>query len=112
MLNVGVIGYGYWGPSVVRNFPTQSGCRVATICDGDAAARARALTHQPAARAVADAKEVLTASDIDAVAIVTPVSSHYQLARQALENGKHVFIEKPFTATSEQAEDLIDRSEE
>src|SRR5436189_5686909 len=89
MLRLGAIGYGYWGPNVVRNFATQADCRVTTICDGDAAARARALSHHPGAQAVADARDVLTSPEIDAVAIVTPVSTHYQLARQALENGKH-----------------------
>ena len=111
MLRLGVVGYGYWGPNVVRNFAAQSDCRVTTICDGAPAARARALSHYPAARVVADAEEVLTSPEIDAVAIVIPVSSHYELARRALENGKHIFVEKPFTATSEQAEDLIELAE-
>ena len=111
MLRLGVIGYGYWGPNVVRNFAMQSECRVTMICDGDPTARARALKHYPSARIVADAAEVLKSPELDAVAVVTPVSSHYELARRALENGKHVFIEKPFTATSEQAEDLIERAE-
>jgi predicted dehydrogenase len=108
MLRLGVVGFGYWGPNVVRNFAMLPDCRVTAICDGDAAARARAAAHYPAARIVADAKEVVAAPDIDAVAIVTPVSSHYALARQALENDKHIFVEKPFTATSQQAEDLIE----
>jgi predicted dehydrogenase len=111
MLRLGVIGYGYWGPNVVRNFAMQPDCRVSAICDGDATARARALSHYPAALAIADAREIVTSPEIDAVAIVTPVSTHYDLARRALENGKHVFIEKPFTATSEQAEDLIELAE-
>jgi len=111
VLKLGVIGYGYWGPNVVRNFATQPDCHVTTICDGDAKARARALSQHPMARAVADAGEVLTSPEIDAVAIVTPVSTHYQLAKQALENGKHIFVEKPFTASSEQAEQLIDLAE-
>jgi predicted dehydrogenase len=81
------------------------------ICDGDPTARARALKHYPYARIVADAAEVLKSPELDAVAVVTPVSSHYELARRAIENGKHVFIEKPFTATAEQAEDLIERAE-
>ena len=111
MLKLGVIGYGYWGPNVVRNFAAQSGCRVSVICDADPAARARALAHYPAARVVADAAEVVKSPDLDAVAIVTPVSAHYELARLALENRKHIFVEKPFTATSEQAEDLIELAE-
>jgi predicted dehydrogenase len=111
MLRLGVIGYGYWGPNVVRNFAMQPDCRVSAICDGDATARARALSHYPGAHAIGDAREIITSPEIDAVAIVTPVSTHYELARRTLENGKHVFIEKPFTATSEQAEDLIELAE-
>jgi predicted dehydrogenase len=108
MFRLGAIGYGYWGPNVVRNFAAQPDCQVSMICDGDAKARARALSLYPGSRIVADAEEVMASPDTDAVAIVTPVSSHYQLARRALENGKHVFIEKPFTASAEQAEDLIE----
>jgi predicted dehydrogenase len=89
----------------------QPDCRVSAICDGDATARARALSHYPAAHAIADAREIVASPEIDAVAIVTPVSTHYGLARRALENGKHVFIEKPFTATSDQAEHLIELAE-
>jgi predicted dehydrogenase len=107
MLRLGVIGYGYWGPNVVRNFAAHADCRVTAICDADAAARARALSACPSVRAVADAADLVTAADVDAVAIVTPVSAHHDLARRALEQGKHIFVEKPFTATSEQAEDLI-----
>jgi len=110
-LNVGTIGYGYWGPNVARNFAMQPDCRLTAICDGSAPARARAQLQQPGVQTIADADEVLTSPKIDAVAIVTPVSSHYELARKALQNGKHVFIEKPFTATTEQAEELIDLAE-
>jgi predicted dehydrogenase len=111
VFRLGVIGYGYWGPNIVRNFAMQPDCQVAIICDGDAAARARALFQYPAAQVVSDASAVVTSPQIDAVAIATPVSTHYELARQALEHGKHTFVEKPFTATSEQAEDLIELSE-
>ena len=112
MLRLGVIGYGYWGPNVARNFALQPDCRLTTLCDGEASARARALSHHPAVHTVAKADDVLTSPAIDAVAIVTPVSSHYELARKALENGKHVFIEKPFTANSSQAEELIGLAEQ
>ena len=111
MLRLGVIGYGYWGPNVVRNFAVQPDCRVTTICDGALSARTTASKHYPAARVTADPADVVAASDIDVVAIVTPVSSHYELARRALDNGKHIFVEKPFTATSAQAEDLIEVAE-
>jgi predicted dehydrogenase len=108
MLKLGVIGYGYWGPNVVRNFSSQPDCRVVAVADRSPKALEQVASRYPAVRCIADAAEVLTSPEIDAVAIVTPVSTHYDLARAALENGKHVFVEKPFTATSMQAETLIE----
>ena len=108
MLKLGVIGYGYWGPNVVRNFASQPDCRVVAICDKNPKAVAQVLRHHPAVHTTSNPDEVMRSPEIDAVAIVTPVSTHYELARKALENGKHVFVEKPFTATSAQAEELIE----
>jgi predicted dehydrogenase len=108
MLNLGVIGYGYWGPNVVRNFSVQPDCRVATICDKNPKALASVASRYPSTRVTSDLREVIESPQIDAVAIVTPVSTHYELARRALLNGKHVFVEKPFTATSAQAEELVE----
>lgn len=111
MLRLGVIGYGYWGPNVVRNFIGHQDCKVATICDKSSAALARVLAAHPGVRVTAEPEAVLFATDIDAVAIITPVSYHFELAKKALENGKHVFVEKPFTATSAEAEELIQLAE-
>jgi predicted dehydrogenase len=111
MLKLGVIGYGYWGPNVVRNFAGHEDCRIAAICDQDERRLASAVSRYPTARAVSRADEILTSPEIDAVVIVTPVFTHYELARKALVNGKHVFVEKPFTANSAQAEDLIELAE-
>jgi len=111
MLNLGVIGYGYWGPNVARNFGSHPDCRIAAICDSSPKTLARAASRHPGARMVADAMDLLISPEIDAVAIVTPVSTHYELARQALEHGKHVFVEKPFTATSPHAEELVELAE-
>lgn len=108
MLKLGVIGYGYWGPNVVRNFSIQPGCEVAAVCDKNPTALAHALSRHPSAQGTSNPNELLESPKIDAIAIVTPVSTHYDLARQALLNGKHVFVEKPFTATSHQAEELIE----
>ena len=108
MLNVGVIGYGYWGPNVVRNFAGHGDCRVTMVCDRNSGALARMASRHPSVVPTTDIGDVLRSTAIDAVAIVTPVSTHYDLARAALENGKHVFVEKPFTATSAQAEALIE----
>lgn len=108
MLKLGVIGYGYWGPNVVRNFSIQPDCEVVAICDKNPKAIAQILGRYPTVRVASNPEDVLRSPDIDAVAIVTPVSTHYDLARRALENGKHVFVEKPLTASSVQAEELIE----
>jgi len=105
---MGVIGYGYWGPNIVRNFQNQENVRVVAVSDKNPNALKRVSKTYPDIRLIQDAREVLSASDIDAVAIVTPVSTHYDLAREALSNGKHIFIEKPFTASTAQARDLLD----
>jgi predicted dehydrogenase len=108
MIKLGVIGYGYWGPNVVRNFALQPDCRVVTICDKNPKAMGQVLGRHPSVQVTTNPEELLRSPEIDAVAIVTPVSTHYALARKALENGKHVFVEKPLTATSAEAEDLIE----
>ena len=108
MLRVGVIGYGYWGPNIVRNFHAIDGFRVDTVCDKSAECLQRAKRAYPSINTTADASEVLESPEIDVVAVITPVWSHYELAKAALNNGKHVFVEKPFTCNSWQAEELIE----
>ena len=108
MVNFGAIGYGYWGPNVVRNLDGLEGARIAAVSDKSPAARARAQKALHGTLVTPDANDVITAPDIDAVAIITPVWTHFELAKAALENGKHVFVEKPFTASAEQAEELIE----
>jgi predicted dehydrogenase len=108
VLRVGVVGYGYWGPNVVRNFHGLERCEVVALCDKSPAALQRASRTYPGLRMTTDFSEVLTSPDVDAVAVVTPVWTHFDLARAALLNGKHVFVEKPFTSTSRQAEELIE----
>jgi len=111
MIKVGIIGYGYWGPNIVRNFSTNEGSTVMSICDSNQAALHRAhLAHQniPVTR---DWNDILNSPEIDVVAVITPVFTHFELAKKALENGKHVFVEKPFTATVAQAEELITLAE-
>ena len=107
-VRTGVIGYGYWGPNVVRNLYAIEACTVAALCDRNPAALQKARRTYPSLHMTTDDGEVLSSPDIDAVAIVTPVWTHYDLARTALENGKHVFVEKPFTATVQQAEELVE----
>ncbi len=108
MIRVGIVGYGYWGPQIARNFHAADDCEVAVICDKNPAAQRRIQHAYPAARATCDVSEVLCSPQIDAVAVITPVWTHFELAKAALENGKHVFVEKPFTSTTAQAEELIE----
>ncbi len=107
-VRVGVIGYGYWGPNIVRNFSALESCELAAVCDKNPNALKRVSRAYPGALATADFNEVLRSPDIDAVAVVTPVWTHFELAKAALEHGKHVFVEKPFTSTAQQAEQLIE----
>jgi predicted dehydrogenase len=108
MLKVGVIGYGYWGPNVARNFHVVAGAGLVAISDVSDKRLALAQGHYPFIRVTKDPLELIKAPDVDAVAIVTPVFAHYEMAKAALLAGKHIFIEKPFTSTSAQARELID----
>jgi len=111
MIRVGVIGYGYWGPNIVRNLRSLDQAQVVSICDTNAVVLRRAKQAYPDVRITSDPYELLCSSDIDAVAVITPVSTHFDLAKAALENGKHVFVEKPFTSNAEQGEELIELAE-
>ena len=111
MFKIGVIGYGYWGPNVVRNFSSIDGVEIASLCDRDTNALKRAKKNYPQLKVSTDYLDITKAKDIDAVAIVTPVSAHFELAKRALLNGKHIFVENPFTAKSSQAEELIELAE-
>ena len=108
MVKFGVIGYGYWGPNVVRNLQNIAGAEIVTVCDKSSASRKRAHKMYPSIYVNADAAEVISSPEIDAIAIVTPVWTHFELAKAALENGKHIFVEKPFTSNVAQAEQLIE----
>jgi predicted dehydrogenase len=110
-IRVGAIGYGYWGPNVVRNLHSVENCRVMAICDKNQAALRRAHRTYSNVELTTDLIKVLTSPEIDAVAVITPVWTHFELAKCALENGKHVFVEKPFTSTTQQAEELIELAE-
>src|SRR5665811_2412460 len=107
MIRFGVIGYGYWGPNIVRNLRALEGCEVVGICDQTPAARKRIPAANPGIPIYSDPNELIKAPGVDAIAVITSVWSHYELAKTALENGKHVFVEKPFTSNAVQAEELI-----
>jgi predicted dehydrogenase len=108
----GVIGYGYWGPNVVRNLQSIAGAEVVSVCDKSYAARRRAHKNYPSIYVSPDSVEVMTSPEIDAVAIVTPVWTHFELAKAALESGKHIFVEKPFTSNVNQAEQLVNLAQQ
>lgn len=110
-IKIGVIGYGYWGPNVVRNFNAVPGAKVAQICDKRPVNVHSVCTSCKETIITTNTEDVIKSPDIDVVAIVTPVSTHYELAKAALENGKHVFVEKPFTTSREHAEELIELAE-
>ncbi len=110
MIRVGVIGYGYWGPNLVRNFMLAPGSAVARVCD----LREERLTplHKvyPGLKTCNRTHELINDPEIDAVVIATPVSSHFELALAALQAGKHVLVEKPIASTSDQARTLVDEA--
>jgi predicted dehydrogenase len=108
MINIGVIGYGYWGPNVARNFHAASGVNLVAVSDVSDKRLALAQGHYPFIQGMKDPLDLIRSKGVDAVAIVTPVFAHYEMAKEALLAGKHVFIEKPFTSTSAQARELID----
>ena len=111
MIRVGVIGYGYWGPNIVRNLRSVEHAHLASICDTNPASLRRAKQAYPDVPVTAEPDELLCSTDIDAVALITPVWTHFDLVKTALESGKHVFVEKPFTSSSAQGEELIELAE-
>ncbi|HYH84356.1 MAG TPA: Gfo/Idh/MocA family oxidoreductase [Pyrinomonadaceae bacterium] len=106
-ITVGVIGCGYWGPNLIRNFAENEAAELRWICDADARRLEKIARRYPSARAASDFRELLADPRLDAVVIATPVATHYAFARAALEAGKHVLVEKPFTASVREAEELI-----
>jgi predicted dehydrogenase len=106
MIKIGLIGYGYWGPNLARNFSINPDLALVAICDSSKDRLARAHRMHPSAHMFENLDDFFKA-DLDAVAIATPVAAHYDLSRRALESGRHVWLEKPMTETVEQAEKLI-----
>lgn len=112
MINVGVVGIGYWGPNIIRNFYSHPETQVKMCCDLKDERLQFVEKTYPAIETTNEYKDVLKSTEIDLVAICTPVFTHYELAREALKAGKHVLIEKPMTSTSAQAEELINLAEQ
>jgi predicted dehydrogenase len=110
VLGVGVVGYGYWGPNLVRNFMSDQDTRVVAVCDRSQDRLAEVKRLYPAVEATTDPLDLFRNPEIDAVAIATPVATHFDLARGALKAGKHVLVEKPIASTSDQASTLIEEA--
>jgi predicted dehydrogenase len=108
IINIGIIGYGYWGQNIVRNFFNANHCKVYAVADERQHCRESFTRHYPSIDIRTSAEEVISDKNIDAIVIATPVSSHYDLAKKALQEGKHVLVEKPMTASVAQAKELMD----
>ncbi len=111
MINFGIIGYGYWGPNLVRNFVETPGVTVAGIADLDQAKLDVVHRRFPTVKTTTDFRDLIADPSIDAIAVATPVSSHFELGMAALKAGKHLWVEKPMTETSHQAQKLVDEAE-
>ena len=110
MIKIGVIGYGYWGPNLVRNFAETSGMSVESVADLDPGKLEIVQKRYPGIKTTRRYQDLLENKDIDAIAIATPVSTHFELGMAALKAGKHLWLEKPMTETSEQARKLVDEA--
>jgi predicted dehydrogenase len=111
MIKIGIIGYGYWGPNLVRNFSESRAYKIQYVCDLEPGKLTRVKDRYPAIELTSDYKELLNSSDVDAIAIATPVSTHFNLALKALESGKHVLVEKPLAEDSNKCKRLIDAAQ-
>jgi predicted dehydrogenase len=111
MMQVGVVGFGYWGPNLARNFFAADEANLSVICDLEEKNRKRAGQLFPGIETTADFQSVVENSALDVVVIATPVHTHYDLAKKALESGKHVWLEKPMTQTADQAQELVELAE-
>lgn len=111
MISIGVIGFGYWGPNLVRNFHATDGVVLKMVCDLSPERLKEAGKRSPGTQLVDNPRKLIESTDIDAVVIATPVATHFELGMAALQAGKHVLIEKPLTATAEEARRLVDEAE-
>lgn len=111
MIKIGLIGYGYWGPNLARNFYNNPDFELSAICDFSPDRLQAAGSLYPQAKALSQVEEIFDDKQLDAIAIATPVSTHFDLAKKAFLSGKHVWLEKPMTEKVEQAEELIELAE-
>lgn len=108
MKTVALVGYGYWGPNLLRNYIELQGAWVQWVCDTDPEALKRVANRYPSVLCTTDYQQVLEDDQVEAVLLATPISTHYTLAKQALLAGKHVFVEKPLAGSTAEAGELVD----
>jgi predicted dehydrogenase len=106
-INVAVVGCGYWGPNLIRNFNALPECKVRYVCDKDEKRLAHMKQLYPSVESTKDFEKIVGDKEVDAVVVATPVHLHHELAKKALQAGKHTFVEKPMTQTSEQSNELV-----
>jgi len=106
-MNIAIIGYGYWGPNLLRNFSQVNNCKVKMVSDFRSDRLAIVTKTYPTVNVTKNPDDILLSNEIDAVVIATPVFTHFSLAKKALENGKHVLLEKPMTSSIKEAEELM-----
>jgi predicted dehydrogenase len=111
MINIAIIGYGYWGPNLVRNFSELANAKVVAVADLDKSRLELVARRYPNVRTTTDIQEILSDPSVDAVAVATPVNTHFQLGMAVLKAGKHLWLEKPMTETSLQARKLVDEAD-
>ena len=111
-INIGVIGCGYWGPNLLRNFAENETAQLRWICDLDEDRLVSMSRRYPMARTTTDYRELVADPEVDAVAVVTPVATHFAIAQDLLRAGKHVLLEKPLAATVSESEELIELAEQ
>jgi len=111
MIKIGVIGCGYWGPNLIRNFMETKGAWISAICDIDKTLLRKLKRRYPSLHTETNYRSLLRSSDLDAIAIATPVGTHFSIAKEALEQGKHVLVEKPLATSVKEAKHLIKISE-
>lgn len=110
MIRIGVIGYGYWGPNLVRNFAETPGAQVVAVADARAERLQRLGRTYPSIRTSTNPEDLFAADDIDAIAVATPVSTHHPLGMAALRAGKHLLMEKPLASTAADARELVEEA--
>ncbi len=111
MINLGLVGVGYWGPNLARNLNSAENASLAWVCDADQKSLGKIASSYPKTKTTTDINEMLAAADLDAVVVATPAGTHFDIAKQVLQAGKHAMVEKPLAMTGEECDELIDLAE-